>query len=374
MPSSGGVAWGTAHMISDVGELEAAIYEAAVVPEKWAPLLDKITDAIGAKGGVFFGVSTVANSWIASAGLREDMERFVASGWALRNTRMQTGLRRGLHLIPRFVTEDDYYDPGELENEAIYQEFFYPQGLGYSAGTIAVLPHEDMLCVNFERGSDRGPFEDASLARLNELRPHLLRASLVTARLGMAQIHTALATLTAIDLPAAAIAQSGAIIEANSRFSAASEVWTTRGFNRIALLDPAADTMLRETLSRLATAEGQNSIPVRNGPGGSIGAVLQVVPMRGLALDIFGNTAAIVVLSAPNKGEPDGSLLLSLFDLTPSEVEVARSIAVGLTVTQIAAQRKRSVATVRNQLRGVLEKTGASRQADLILMLKGLGL
>ena len=360
-------------MLADVDGLEAAIYEAAVIPEKWSPLLDTITDTIGAKGGVFFGVSTVANSWIASTGLREDMARFVESGWAMRNTRMEIGLKRGLHLMPRFVTEDDYYLPGEIEQEAIYQEFFYPMGLGYSAGTIAVLPHEDMLCVNFERGSDRGPFEPESLARLNELRPHLLRASLVTARLGMAQIHTALATLTAIDLPAAAVAQSGVVIEANNRFSAASEVWTTRGANRIALLDPVADRMLRETLARLTTAPGLHSIPVRNGPGGSIGAVLQVVPMRGLALDIFGNTAAILVLSSPSKGVPDSSLLHSLFDLTPSEIDVAHGIAAGLTVGQIATQRGRSVATVRNQLRGVLAKTGSSRQADLILLLKGMG-
>jgi len=79
------------------------------------------------------------------------------------------------------------------------------------------------------------------------------------------------------------------------------------------------------------------------------------------------------VLSSPSKGVPDSSLLHSLFDLTPSEIDVAHGIAAGLTVGQIAAQRGRSVATVRNQLRGVLAKTGSSRQADLILLLKGLG-
>ena len=47
-------------------ELETAIYEAAVVQEKWSSVLDGITEVAGAQGGVFFGVSTVMNSWAPS--------------------------------------------------------------------------------------------------------------------------------------------------------------------------------------------------------------------------------------------------------------------------------------------------------------------
>lgn len=349
--------------------LEESIYEAAVVPERWPSLLGDISHAVGAKGGVFFGVSTVATSGVASESLQGAMEAFVSGGWAQRNTRMEAGLKRGLHLTPRFVTEDDYY-PGEVEREAIYHEFFFPHGLGHSAGTIAILPHEDMLCISFEQGHEQGPFAARNLERLNALRPHLMRASLVTTRLGMAQIHSAIAILTAIGLPAAAVAQSGAVIEANASFAQATAIWTTRGHNRVALLDRAADAMLHDSLKMLAITPGKRSIPIRTAPGGHIGAVIQVVPLRGLALDIFGNTAAILILSAPRNETIDVSLLLSLFDLTPAEIDIAQCIAAGITVYEIARQRKRSVATVRNQLRGVLEKTGCSRQAELILLLK----
>ena len=124
----------------DLERLETAIYEAAIVPEKWAAVLDGITSRTGARGGVFFGISTVTQSWVASDGLRDDMKEFVSAGWAANNTRMAIGLRKGLHLIPRFVTEADYYAPGELEREAIYNEFFYRKGLGYSAGTSPSCP------------------------------------------------------------------------------------------------------------------------------------------------------------------------------------------------------------------------------------------
>lgn len=350
-----------------VEELESSIYEAAVIPEKWGSVLDGITEVAGAQGGVFFGVSTVTSSWIASSGIRDRMEEFVSAGWATRNTRMEAGLRKGLHFVPRFVTEADYYAPGELEKEAIYNEFFYRLGLGHSAGTIAILPHQDMLCISFERGRDRGPFDAEGLARLDALRPHLMRASLVTARLGMEQIRTAVETLTAVGLPAAAVSQSGKVIEANAAFADAVHVWTTRGDNRLALFDAAADTMLRDGLAALDRAN--RSIPVRAEPGGPMTAVIQIVPLRRLALDIFGNTAAMLVLSEPTTQLKDPSLLLSLFDLTPAELDVARGVAAGLTVAEIARSRNRSVATVRNQLRSVMDKTASTRQADLILLL-----
>ena len=355
-----------------VQSLETAIYEAAIVPEKWASVLDAITAVCGAAGGVFFGVSTVATSWIASESLKGDMAEFVSSGWASRNTRMATGLAKGLHYTPRFITEADYYTPEELDQDPIYNGFFYPKGYGNSAGTIAILPHEDMLCFSFERRRDRGPFDPAQLAALDALRPHLMRASLVTTRLGMEQIRTAIETLTAVGLPAAAVSETGRVIEANAGFAAADQIWTTRGQNRIALIDSFADAMLRDALADLKQMQSNRSIPVRHEAGGAMSAVVQVVPLHRLALDIFGNTAAILVLSRPKTDQNNASLLLSLFDLTAAELDVAKGVAAGLTVKEIAASKGRSVATIRNQLRNVMAKTGSSRQADLIILLNSL--
>jgi DNA-binding CsgD family transcriptional regulator len=302
------------------------------------------------------------------------MAEFVSSGWAGRNTRMQTGLQRGLHLLPRFVTEPDYYDtPEQIAHDPVYAGFFHPRGLGHSAGTIAILPHQDMLCFSFERRRDDGPFDAEQLARLDAIRPHLMRASLVTARLGLERIRTAIETLAAVGLPAAAVTQAGRVVEANAAFADATSVWTTAGGNRIALLDPAADVMLRDGLSALPYAGMHRSIPVRMQPGGPLDAVVQIVPLKRLALDIFGNTAAILVLSRPRGEAADGSLLLSLFDLTPAELDVARGLAAGHTVSQIALAKGRSVATIRNQLRSVMAKTGSARQVDLIILMSSLG-
>jgi DNA-binding CsgD family transcriptional regulator len=61
-----------------------------------------------------------------------------------------------------------------------------------------------------------------------------------------------------------------------------------------------------------------------------------------------------------------------LFDLTPAEARVARSLAAGDTVDGIAAAAAVSSNTVRTQVRGILEKTGLHRQAQVISLLGGI--
>ncbi|RYE84758.1 MAG: response regulator transcription factor, partial [Hyphomicrobiales bacterium] len=66
------------------------------------------------------------------------------------------------------------------------------------------------------------------------------------------------------------------------------------------------------------------------------------------------------------------TLIHSLFDLTPAEIAVSQAIAAGQTAIQIAATTGRSVATVRNQLRSAMSKTGSTRQIELALLVRQL--
>jgi DNA-binding NarL/FixJ family response regulator len=56
-----------------------------------------------------------------------------------------------------------------------------------------------------------------------------------------------------------------------------------------------------------------------------------------------------------------------------ADTAVARSLAMGQTVEEIASDKGVSSTTVRTQVRGVLEKTGSRRQADVIALLAGIG-
>jgi len=64
-------------------------------------------------------------------------------------------------------------------------------------------------------------------------------------------------------------------------------------------------------------------------------------------------------------------LLQQTFGLTAAEARVAVQLAAGATLVEAAASSGVTHNTVRTQLRGVFDKTGARRQADLVRLLHG---
>jgi DNA-binding CsgD family transcriptional regulator len=59
------------------------------------------------------------------------------------------------------------------------------------------------------------------------------------------------------------------------------------------------------------------------------------------------------------------------YGLTPSEVRLARHLAEGGNIAGYAEQHGLSQGTVRTHLKAVFAKTGAHRQAELVLLLAG---
>ena len=351
-----------------VAAIEQLIYEAAIVPERWPKALDLIREIGEGAGAVLFSVTEWDSQWTSSPDFRPVMQEFVEKGWAARNSRMANGLRKGMHLEPRFVTEADFFDPHEMESDLLHTEFFWPRGLGQSAGTIAHLPHGDMLCFSVEKELRLGPVSAQARARLDSLRPHLVRAAVLTARLGLERVRTAVETLAHLGFAAAGVTRHGRVLVANAAFGELDAPWTTRGGDRIALRDRVADRILIEALEAIGGTGGVRSIPLRNADL-SVRQVLHVVPVRGSAHDIFTRSHAILVVTAAVDRSGSPALLQVLFDLTAAEAAVARGIAAGRSLEEMALEAGRSVATLRNQLKNVFAKTGCTRQADLARLL-----
>ena len=343
-------------------------YEAAIIPERWPSALAAISELSDTAGTVLVSLNDRGVRLVASPSLEELGRRVVEEGWMARSGRAQGVVSKGLVGTPRFLTEDDFFGPGEMEADPIVTELLRPAGYGWAAGWIVQLPHDDTILLNVEQFQHRGPITREALDRLDAIYAPVARAATLAARNDLERVRSSIETLSAIGLPAAALSPTGRVVLANARFDAATHIWTTRGNDRIALLDPVADRQLEEAL------RGRDvlSIPVRRQLGGEVVAVLQIVPVRRNAHDIFGAASCIVTLSEMKDREADATLVQSLFDLTPAELAVARGIAAGQTVAAIVAASGRSVHTVRDQLKSIMSKTGSSRQAELILLMRQL--
>jgi len=194
--------------------------------------------------------------------------------------------------------------------------------------------------------------------------------------LGLQRAKGANEALTSMGLPALLLDEAGTVIEANCLIENLGDHVQWRAQNRIALTDSRANDLLSAALAALDTHPEftVRSFPLRDGDD-KAAMVVHLIPIRRSAHDIFAGSYALLVLTpvaAPTA--PPIELMRSLFDLTPSEARVARGLAAGETLEEIAANGGVAITTVRSQLRQVLEKTGCTRQAEIVALLANVTL
>jgi DNA-binding CsgD family transcriptional regulator len=347
------------------------IYECAFVPELWPQALDRLATLADAVGGHLIASDRDVLRWTASEFLCRGMERISRTD-LLRTGERVTRLAGARHA--GFLTEHDLYRDGEIVNDPTYSDFLLPLGLGCAAGTAIELPTGTTLLFTVERLSRRGPVEPPVIRQLDALRPHLARSALMSARLKLERARAATETLALIGLPALVFTTNGKVISANRMIEEMTEHIAWRMQDRVAFKNRNANALLQKATATLA-AEPERpvlSFAVR-GKLNDASLVAHVIPIRRSARDIFVQCAAVLVLTPVSMPQaPSIELVQSLFDLTPAEARVARHLATGNTLDEIAATGRVSRNTIRTHVRGVLEKTGCRRQAEVVALLGGI--
>jgi DNA-binding CsgD family transcriptional regulator len=348
------------------------IYECAFAPEHWPGVFDELAGIADARGGFLFTANRKAINWTASTSLQGGMQAFVAGDFYSRSSRASRAIASG---HSGFLREYDIFTDDELAVDPIYRDLLWPAGLGWAAAMAIRLPTGDELFLSVERERARGPVEAAAVAQLDALRPHLARTALMSARLQLERARAATATLASIGLPALVFDLAGRVLVASELAQSLSDHIHWRAQDRFALKDSKADGLLRGAIQTLESDEAKSnrSFPVR-GPEAQVAVIAHVVPIRRSARDLFSRSVGVLILMpAKTPQAPSVELVQSLFDLTAAEARVARSLTMGQTVDEIASQKGVSSHTVRSQVRGVLEKTGSRRQADVIALFGGIG-
>jgi DNA-binding CsgD family transcriptional regulator len=216
--------------------------------------------------------------------------------------------------------------------------------------------------------------ETAIVRQLDALRPHLARSALLSARLQLERARAAAETLALIGLPALIFNRTGQVLAANHLIEALTDFIRWRPNDRVALKDANAEALFSDAIETITLEEAgrTRSFAVRGAEDGAA-MVAHVLPIRRSARDIFVHCAGILVMTPVALPQaPPVELVRSLFDLSPAEARVARHLAAGLTVDEIATTNGVSSNTIRTQVRGVLEKTGCRRQAELLALLGGV--
>jgi DNA-binding CsgD family transcriptional regulator len=348
------------------------IYECSFVPELWPSVLGELAKIATARVGFLFLSNGDIHDFMSSTEIgKEVLKPLVVSGWVAHSERFAR-LMAVRH--SGFFPDSDIYTDKEKNADPFYRNLLYPRGLGWAVATTVPLPTGDRFSLNLEREHVRGPVERSAIQQLDELRPHIARSALMTARLQLERAQATSEALGRLGLPALVFDGAGKVLAANSLIEAKAAYVHWRAQDRLSLKDKAADQLWRDAIAAIYVSgrAGVRSFPVRSSDAGET-MVAHVIPIRLSVRDIFIRCAGVLVLTPVALPEaPPVELVQSLFDLTPAEARVARNLASGKTVDDIASESSISPNTIRTQIRGVLEKTGCSRQTDVIALLHGI--
>lgn len=357
----------------DTEQLIDQIYEAAIIPDLWKPVLDSLGKIVNGAGTILaIRRADGWGEWMASDELADAMSQFIRSDISLR-TEVTTRLVGANHA--GFVSERDVFSRAEVAADPFFSELMNPRGMGSVLATAIQIPTGDLVIFHVQRRLSQGEFDAKMIARLDVLRPHLARAALLATRLKLERFRAAAEALAAVGLPAAILGASGQVLAANDLIQAMSHHIRWLAGSHLGLKDVAGQRLFLQAIqdSRINGADAVRSFPIVDSTSGAA-VVGHIIPTPRRARDVFDGAASIFVLTpVATPPGPEVSLIQALFDLTPAEARIAKGIVQGQTIEELAQRFVVSRETVRSQLKSVLAKTGARRQADLVSQLGGIG-
>jgi DNA-binding CsgD family transcriptional regulator len=340
------------------------IYEAAVVPDLWFGLLDRLAEIGGGEGTLMFAAENTNTQYISSQAI-QDYAYHWANDWLHADERTK-------RLIPidepRFLTDLDAFAPEEIEAIPVYRDFFYKWGLGWCVGTAVRSPDTSTVVFAVQRRTEAGPAGQETVAALDALRPHLARAAILSAKVGLQRAWSSVMALEAVGLPAAVLTGAGKTLAANPSLLELAPDISIGAHDRLLFSNSALHALFVDSLA----FEKSGTMPPRAlsfplSARERAPAVVHLVPLRGAGRDIFSGASLLlyVTVLAQHATLPT-ALLQALFDLTPAEAKVARLLGSGASVAEVAQQITVQTNTVRAHLKAIFSKTGTRRQADLI--------
>ncbi|HEY4203720.1 MAG TPA: helix-turn-helix transcriptional regulator [Xanthobacteraceae bacterium] len=349
------------------------IYEAAFVPELWPGVLDQLCGASNCGSGALTVFSEgSAPRFVATDLVRGAIESFTAqNGW-----QRSEAVPYVLKMPPAtFVYEADYYPADLLERDVLRKGVLTPLGLGGQIGSLVTIPTGEMSLFTFERWLHNERPSERDLAALNWHRPHLARASVIAARMGLRFAETMVLAMQSIGLPAAVLNGAGRVIKANEMLTDMPDDFIPLAHGGLAIADSAANRLFQEairpsvrndpaTVRSIAVPANDKRLPL----------VVHTLPLRRSAHELFlgGDLLVAVTAVSTSASTPSPGILSGLFDLSPAEARLAAALAHGKSLAAVAAEQNIQTSTARSYLDQVFRKTGTHKQGELVALLKSV--
>lgn len=346
-----------------------AIYDPALRRGEWRPALTTLRDALRSTEIAF----TVVDSRSVEPVLWETTGTILS---ALQCDKYHTEFMRLDPKMPiladrgrgHLFNDIDYFDERFIELDPFYQGYSLPLGTRHTLDLFADTYNGRDIYLAAMRSPAQGPYDKIAEDQLRRASTHLVRA--LKARDDLVRFETTArhvsAALDRFEFGVAVLDGAARLLFANA-------------FARAALAEHAPFCLVGATLSARAAqktvAEG-----VRAAVAGRPSTfrlrdreewLVSTIPLAAESpiAPSAAKSAMLVFRRAARPKLPAMEEIIALYELSPSEADIALGIAAGKSLQTLAAERHVKLSTVRWQLLAVLQKLGVRRQADVVRVL-----
>lgn len=358
--------------------LIGAVYDAVLDPSLWEGAIERITRFVEGEGaGVFFKDVDAQHVFVPhSFGVQ----------WPLPVHLFRqiypkaVGLFRGE--IEQLVSIRDLMPFDELMQTGFYEEWVRPRRLVDFVSAILDKSATSVAIFGVFRHERHGPADSEVRYRLQLIVPHIRRAVLIARMfdLRLAESATLAETLDALSVCMFLVNDDRSITHVNAAGSALLEtgdVLRAAG-GRLFACNAQDDRTLRAVFAAAgrgdaALGSAGTAMPLAGRSGNRY--IAHALPLNAGTRRLAGISsfavAALFVRRADLEPSSRSGLIAETFRLTPTELRVLLAIVEVGGVPEVATALGVAETTVRTHVGRLFEKTGASRQADLVKLVAG---
>lgn len=274
---------------------------------------------------------------------------------------------------------DEYYEqPGYYRSTAYFNEWMKPQDFIHTLGTNLTDDGCERTKLYLYRAERTGPFSARDVECLDRLSGHLINAVEVAGRVARqaALAEQTLHLLERVDFGIAFLDEDGCVIEANgfarALFAAADGLRVEQG--AVVAAHGADGAKLTRTLRGALelragrSLEDPRTVTLR-ASGGRRKLRVHAIPLSRAADDPFCGrrpAIALVLTSREREAAVPTAELRRRYGLTAAESRLVQALLRGVPLRQAAELTHVKYETARWYLKNIFQKTGVTRQAELV--------
>jgi DNA-binding CsgD family transcriptional regulator/PAS domain-containing protein len=360
--------------------LIADIYDAALDPAQRINVLDKIASFTGGHSGGLLSKHSLSKSETLYCYIGADPESLQV--YSESYPKLDPTADSPCFGVEQVVSAAELVPYEEFRRGRFYREWARPHGWVDVASVVIEKSPTSCTFLSVVRDQASGLVDDEMRRRMALVVPHVRRALLIGKTINLEQAQTVCFSdiLDGLSAGMILVDANGRIVHANAAgnaiLGAADFLRTVCG--RLVAGDPSINAALREILVAADAGDaalGTKGIALPLTAHDGERYVAHVLPLtsgtRRISCLAYNAVVALFIRKAALQSFAPPDVIGEMYKLTPTELRVLLAIVDIGGVPEVAAALGVAVTTIKTHLSRLFEKTGVTRQADLVKLVAG---